>query len=417
MPRAVEKLSVLAVAKLRQPGMYADGGGLYLQVTGADAKSWIFRFRQRGRAREMGLGSLQTVSLAAAREAAAACRRQLAAAVDPIEARHAQRAAAALEAARAVTFRQAAEAYIASHRSGWRNEKHAGQWESTLKTYVYPVFGSLPVQEVDVGLVMKSVEPIWKTKTETASRVRGRIESILDWAKSRGHRTGENPARWRGHLENLLPPKRKVRRVRHYPALPYVETGTFMTRLRGHGGTGAPALEFLILTAARSGEVRGARWSEIDIDQATWTVPEDRIKGEKEHRIPLSAPALAVLERMRLRHPLQKPGRDELVFPGARRGRPLSDMTLGAVLDRMGLGNITVHGFRSTFRDWAAEETNFSREVAEMALAHVVKDEVEAAYRRGVLFEKRRRLMNAWARYCAQPRGAGKLLPMRRASE
>jgi integrase len=337
--------------------------------------------------------------------------------VDPIDARKAQKVAAALDAATALTFQQAAEAYIESRRKGWRNPKHASQWSRTLETYAYPHFGSLPVQGVDVGLIMKAIEPIWTTKTETASRVRGRIEAVLDWAKTRSYRAGENPARWRGHLENLLPARGKVRRVRHHPAVPYADVRAFVAKLRKQDGTAAPALEFLILAAARSGEARCARWSEIDIDRAVWTVPAGRIKGEKEHRVPLAAPALGVLKRMGARLSPRKPAPDEPVFPGARAGRPLSDMTLGALLRRMGHGTITTHGFRSTFRDWAAEQTNFPREVAEMALAHVVEDKVEGAYRRGDLFEKRRRLMEAWARYCGTVQKAGKVVPIRAAGE
>jgi integrase len=417
MPREVEKLSALAVAKLRRKGMHADGGGLYLQVTSGGAKSWIFRFKLRGRAREMGLGSLHSVPLAAAREAAAACRRQLAAGIDPIEARKVERSAAALEAARAVTFRQAAEAYIAAHRAGWRNEKHAAQWESTLASYAYPSFGSLPVQAVDVALVMKAVEPIWKTKTETASRLRGRIESVLDWAKSRGYRAGENPACWRGHLENLLPPRSKVRRVQHHPALPDAQMGAFMAALRAQEGTAALAMQFAILTAARSGEVRGATWEELDIVGAVWTIPAHRMKAGKEHRVPLSLAALAVLDRAKLLHTSGQLPPKGFVFPGGRRGRPLSDTSLTAVLRRMKRNNVTTHGFRSSFRDWAAERTSYPREVAEMALAHTIENKVEAAYRRGDLYEKRRQLMAAWARYCARPEAAGNVTPMRRASE
>jgi integrase len=415
--RSIDRLSALTVDRKKAPGLYADGGGLYLQVTGAGAKSWLFTFTLRGRAREMGLGSARTVGLAAAREAAIECRRLLHEGIDPIEARKARRDAVTLEAAKAVTFKQAAEAYIDSHKAGWRNEKHAAQWTSTLTTYVYPHFGNFSVQAVDVGLVTKAIEPIWSTKPETASRVRGRIEAVLDWAKSRGYRTGENPARWRGHLENLLPARGKVRRVNHHPALPYVEIGSFMSELRCRDGIAALALEFTILTAARSGEVRGACGAELDLTDSIWTVPEDRIKGEHEHRVPLSPAALDVLRRLMERRAIRSLPADGFIFPGARTGRPMSDMTLSAVLKRIKRYDITVHGFRSTFRDWTAEQTNFPREVAEMALAHAIDDEVEAAYRRGDLFDKRRRLMDAWAKYCLAPRTAGKVVPMRRAGE
>jgi integrase len=301
------------------------------------------------------------------------------------------------EQAKVMTFRQCAEAYVAAHQAGWRNQKHAGQWPSTLSAYVYPHFGALPVQAIDTALVTKALEPIWLKKPETAGRVRGRIESILDWATARGYRKGENPARWRGHLENLLPKKSKVRRVEHHAALPYGELAAFMAQLRQQPGGGAAAFEFAILTAARTGEVLGARWDEINITERLWTVPAERMKAAREHRVPLSDSSLAILERMR------QVGQSDYVFPGLKEKRPLSDMAMIMTLRRMGRGGLTTHGFRSTFRDWAAERTNFPREVAEMALAHAVSDKVEAAYRRGDLFEKRRQLMAAWVRYCATP--------------
>jgi integrase len=273
--------------------------------------------------------------------------------------------------------------------------KHAEQWRSTLSTYAYPVVGSQSVQAVNVALVMKVLEPIWDTKTETASRVRGRIESVLDWATARGYRRGENPARWRGHLQNLLPKREKVRRVVHHPALPYIEIGNFMTALRAHRGVAARAFEFLILTASRTSETIGARWDELDVDKAIWTVPAERIKAGREHRVPLSAPLVALIKR------LSNTKAGEFLFPGTEPDRPLSNMAFLALLKRMDRADITPHGFRSTFRDWAAEQTNYPREAAEMALAHAVGDKVEAAYRRGDLFEKRRRLMGDWAQYCA----------------
>jgi integrase len=310
-----------------------------------------------------------------------------------------------------MNFRQCAEAYIASHRTGWRSEKHAKTWSATLEAYAFPVFGDLPVQQVDVALVMKVLEPIWKTKTETASRLRGRIEAVLNWGKTRGYRGGENPAAWKGHLENLLPSRSKVRKVKHHPALHCGEIGAFMAALRAQEGIPARALEFTILMAARSGEVRGARHIELDADALIWTIPGERMKGGREHRVPLSAPAQAIVIEMR------KHAVDDLVFPGHKAKRPLNEGAMLEVLDRMGHGHLTVHGFRSTFRDWAAEQTAFSSEVVEMALAHAVGDKVEAAYRRGDLFEKRRRLMEAWAAYCAAPAKAGKVVPMRRAGE
>jgi integrase len=393
MARVVGKLKALDVARAKERGYYGDGGGLYLLIGPTGAKSWAFRFRKNGRLREMGLGPLHTIGLAEAREKARECRRWRLEGQDPIEIRRAKRMEDTLDAAKAMTFRQCAEAYIASHEAGWRNLKHAAQWPSTLGTYVYPVFGSLPVQTVDVGLVMKAVEPIWATKPETAGRVRGRIESVLDWAKARGYRQGENPARWRGHLENLLPKKSKVRRVEHHAALPYCELAAFMAELREQKGVAARALAFAILTAARTGEVLGAKWAEIDLKARLWTAPAKRMKAGKEHRVPLSYAAIAILDRM------QAIRSGDFVFPGGRARRPLSDMAMLMLLRRMERSNLTAHGFRSTFSDWCSECTNFPAEVREMALAHAVGDKVEQAYRRGDLFEKRRQVMDAWANF------------------
>lgn len=400
MARALGQLSAVVLPKL-PAGTHSDGGGLYLQVTKSGARTWVYRFMLAGRAREMGLGPLHTVSLSEARSKARECRKIRLEGADPIEARNAKRAEARLAAATAMTFQACAEAYIAAHRAGWKNPKHAAQWPSTLATYVYPVLGALPVQAVDVGLVMKVLEPIWREKPETASRVRGRIESVLDWAKARGHREGENPARWKGHLENLLPARSKVARVEHYSALPYPETADFVARLREQDGVAAQALEFLILTAARTGEIIGATWAEIDFDQRLWTVPGSRMKAGREHRVPLSEPALAILK------PLTVTKASEFVFSGGRIGKPLSNMAMLKLLQRMGRGDLTAHGFRSTFSDWCAEQTAFPSEVREMALAHTVSDKVEAAYRRGDMFAKRRQLMDAWATYCdpGQPGG------------
>lgn len=376
-------------------GAFADGGGLYLQL-GRGRASWVFRYRANGRLRGMGLGPLHTVPLALARQKAMKARRQRLDGEDPIETRRTSRRAARLEAAKAMTFRQCAEACIAAQRPGWRNAKHAAQWPATLAAYAYPVFGEQPVQAIDTALVIKAIEPIWTGKPETASRLRGRIEAVLDWAKARSFRDGENPARWRGHLDKLLAPRAKVRRVVHHAALPYREIADFMTALRQQAAAGARALEFAILTAARTGEVIGARWSEIDLEAAVWTIPAERMKGGQEHRVPLSSPALALLRA------LQTTRQGEFVFAGGRRGRPLSNMALLMTLRRMRYGELTTHGFRSTFRDWAAEQTNFPREIAEMSLAHTVNNKVEAAYRRGDLFEKRRRLMGAWANACSE---------------
>ena len=409
MARTVGKLTALKVSRPLKPGMYADGAGLYLQVTGAGAKSWLYRFSLQGKAREMGLGSLSAVSLSEARIKAGECRRLREEGVDPIEARKVRREQAALDAAKSITFKEAAANYIASHRAGWRNEKHASQWENTLATYAEPVLGRVSIEAIDTTLVLKVLEPIWKTKPETASRLRGRIEAILDWAKVRGLRQGENPARWRGHLDHLLPARSKVRRVKHHAALSYAELPDFIAKLRAQEGVAARALEFTILTAARTGDTIGAVWYEVNTSDKVWTVPADRMKAGKEHRVPLSSRALAIL---REGHDMQT---SDYVFPGGKAGKPLSNMAMTEVLRRMGRRDITVHGFRSTFRDWAAERTNFPSEVVEMALAHAVGDKVEAAYRRGDLFEKRRRLMAEWASYCNTPSAVGrdKVIPMR----
>jgi integrase len=406
MGRQVEKLSALAVSRAKTRGYLGDGGGLYLQVSATGSKSWVFRFKDHGRLREMGLGSIHAIGLAEARKRATACRQMRLDGTDPIAVKKAGRLNAKLEAARAMTFQQCAEAYFEAHKAGWQNAKHAAQWSSTVKTYAYPVFGALPVQTVDVALIAKVLEPIWNSKTETASRLRGRIERVLDWAAVRGYRQGDNPARWRGHLDQLLPARSKVRKVQHHAALPYTEVGQFMADLREQESTSALALEFLILTATRTAEVIGATWSEFDLDAAVWTMPAERMKAKKEHRVPLSKPALAMLKR------LHKHRAGEFVFMGAKPGRPLSNMALLMLLERLGRSDLTVHGFRSTFRDWAAERTNFPREVAEHALAHSLPDKVEAAYRRGDLFEKRRRLMDAWARYCSGIEKAGTVIPL-----
>nr|WP_283206733.1 site-specific integrase [Methylobacterium iners] len=395
------KLTALGVARLKTPGMYGDGGGLWLQVTGKGAKSWIFRFTLSGKAREMGLGSAGTFSLAEARDKALSCRKLCAEGIDPIEAKRAQMDQARLEAARAITFRQCAEAYIEAHKAGWRNSKHAAQWTATLSTYAYPAFGELPVQAIDTGFVMQALQPIWTAKPETATRVRGRIEAILDWARTHGYRRGENPARWKGHLSNLLPKRSRVQKVEHHAALPYAEVSAFVQALDAQPGIAAQALAFTILTAARTGEAIGAKWSEFDLEAGVWTVPAERMKAHVEHRVPLSAPVLAILKT------LKEASTGEFVFRGGRRGRPISNMSMLMTLRRMRCEDLTVHGFRSTFRDWASESTHFPSEVVEMALAHAIESKVEAAYRRGDLFQKRRELMDAWAAWATDPRRSG----------
>jgi integrase len=410
MARTIGKLTALKVDRAKQPGMYADGGGLYLRVTEDGAKNWVFRFMLNGRPRWMGMGPLAIYCLQEARAKALDARRLRHEGIDPIETRKDERLRARLEAAKAITFKECADTYIKAHRAGWRNGKHAAQWQATLATYAEPLIGTLPVQAIDTALVLKVLEPIWTTKPETAGRVRGRIEAVLDWAKVREYRQGENPARWRGHLDKLLPARGKVRKVKHHAALPYAELPGFLVALREQEGIAARALEFTILTAARTGEAIFARWSEIDLLDKVWTVSAARMKAGREHRVPLSARALGILDEMQVhRH-----ADDGFVFPGGKPGKPLSNMAFLMLLRRMKRDDLTAHGFRSSFRDWSAERTHFPSEVAEMALAHVVGSKVEAAYRRGDLFDKRRRLMDAWAEFLAKaPAERGKVVSMR----
>jgi integrase len=427
----IGKLKALSVAHAKRPGTYGDGGGLYLQVAQGGSKSWIFRFwiaerdsttgepvrdptthKLQGRIREMGLGSYLTVSLQEARDRALECRKLREKGIDPIEAREAARRQNGLERARSLKFREAATTFMAAHRPAWKNEKHAAQWSATLEKYAYPNIGDLPLRSIDTTLVLKVLEPIWSSKPETASRLRGRIESVLDWATVRGYRTGDNPARWRAHLDKLLPARSKVRKVKHHAALAYVEMPPFMEALRAQEGIAARALEFTILTAARTGETIGATWKEINWREKYWTVPASRMKAGKEHRVPLCDRAVAILRDM---NPADEAPNDaeQFIFATAN-GPPLSNMALLMLLRRMDRGNITVHGFRSSFRDWAAERTDFPAEVAEMALAHAVGNKVEGAYRRSDLFERRRRIMAEWANFCGTEITASerKVLPL-----
>lgn len=418
MPKKAKELSAKAVSNLKAEGRYAVGGadGLHLRIAGA-SRAWVLRLAVGTRAdaiggtvvhrRDIGLGSYPEVSLAEAREKARDLRKQVRDGIDPIEERKAMKARAALEAAKSKTFEECANAYIEANRAGWKNEKHGQQWQNTLATYAFPKIGHLPVAAIDTGLVLSVLQQetgedkaqLWHAKTETASRLRGRLESVLDWAAFRGYRTGENPARWKGHLEHELPARNKVQKVEHHAALPYAELGAFMVELRKREGIAARALAFSILTAARSGEVRGATWAEIDLPGRVWTVPAERMKAGKEHRVPLSDEAVKLLEA------LPTIGGSDLLFP-APRGGQLSDMALTAVLRRMERGDLTQHGFRSTFRDWAGETTAYPREVIEHALAHQLRDRAEAAYQRGDLLAKRARLMADWARYCATVQGS-----------
>ena len=383
-----------------KPGYYPDGAGLYLQVktaaeSGRVSRSWLFRYNHSQRPTWMGLGSVRDINLSDARQQAAECRRLLALGKDPLAERDGARERTLVEKQQSMTFDECSQAYIAAHKDGWRNSKHAAQWESTLRLHASPVIGALPVAGIGLPQIMKILEPIWRDKTETATRIRGRVESIIDWATVRGFRSGDNPARWRGHLDHLLPKPSKVTKVEHHAAVAFDQLQEFFGRLRRQEGTGARALAFLILTGARSGEVRGATRGEVDFEAAVWTVPGNRMKAGREHRVPLSTAALELIAASK------DAGDAALLFP-APRGGQLSDMTLSAVMRRMKVPAVP-HGFRSTFRDWCSECTDFPREVAEMALAHAISDKVEAAYRRGDLFDKRRQLMEHWARFCGLP--------------
>ncbi|MDC8753316.1 integrase arm-type DNA-binding domain-containing protein [Erythrobacter sp. sf7] len=409
MPRKLHNALTAQSVKHAKPGRHADGGGLYLLVKEGGARSWVYRFMLKGKSRDIGLGPAGPggISLAEARDLATALRLKVKAGIDPLEER--QRAEAEAKAAEqaakvaGITFRAMAETHIAANKESWRNAKHRQQWENTLKTYAYPVIGDLPVAEVDTPHVLKVLEPIWREVPETASRLRGRIETVLDSAKARGYRQGENPARWRGHLAQILPARTKLSRG-HHKAMPYDAIPAFVEQLQAREAVAALALEFVILTAARTGEVIAAEWSEVDLAKAVWTVPAERMKAGKEHRVPLSPRAVEILEQTK-----QLGGKH--LFPGAGRAK-LSSMAMAMLLRRM-KQDVTVHGFRSAFRDWAAECTGYSHEVAEMALAHTIGNAVERAYRRGDLFEKRRRLMADWATYCASGAPAGgKITPI-----
>ena len=402
--RTLNRLSANLVKALAERGYYADGGGLYFRVSEFGTRLWAFRYTRAGKAREMGLGPYPDVTLKEARELALEARKQLREELDPIEKRQASRSAMVAERLAALTFEQCTAAFIAAKEKEWKNAKHGEQWRTTLATYADPVIGRLLVRDVQQAHILKILEPIWTTKTETASRLRGRIENVLDYAAARGYRKGDNPARWRGHLDKILATPSKVAKVEHHTALDYSNIGKFMVDLRKQPGMGARALEFAIITAARSGEVRGARWAEVDLDKAVWTIPEQRMKAGREHRVPLSETAMAFLRT------LPRIVDSELLFPNMK-GTVLSDMTLTAVLRRMG-SPVTAHGFRSTFRDWAGETTAYPREVIEHALAHQLKDKAEAAYARGTLFDKRRRLMADWAEFCAKVGGTAMVTPI-----
>jgi integrase len=394
MARSINKLSEVTVRNAKKPGLYGDGLNLYLHVGPTGGKSWVFRFMLGGKAYEMGLGPVHTIGLKMARATATEYRRLCLAGINPLAARDADRALRRRETAKAVTFRTCAEQYIVKHQAGWKNDRHTAQWTSTLEAYAYPVIGDLSVADIATGHITKILEPIWTAKTETASRVRGRIESILDFATTHGWRKGENPARWKGHLANVLPKKGKVKAKKHHPALPWQEMSQFMAALAAQKSVAALALRFTILTAGRSNEILGARWGEIDEKAAVWIVPAERMKAKKEHRVPLCEPALAVLrEAFKLRD-------GDVIFPGGKKNAPLVGTAMRKQLTRMKRDDLTVHGFRSSFRDWAAE-TGKPADIAEAALAHLRGDETVRAYQRGDLLERRRHLMADWAAFCA----------------
>lgn len=403
MPRKLSNALTPLAVKNAKPGRHADGGGLHLLVKETGARSWVYRYMLNGKSRDVGLGTAgpNGITLADARMVRDALRLKVKAGTDPLDERQREsaEAQAAAQAAKVAgtTFKAVAEAHIATHEDSWRNDKHRQQWKNTLATYVYPEIGELPVASIDTAHVLKILEPIWKDKAETASRVRGRIETILDAAKARGYRQGENPARWRGHIAQILPARSQLKRG-HHKAMPYEAIPEFVGALRKREAVAALALEFTILTAARTGEVIGAKWEEVDMEKAIWTIPANRMKAGKEHRVPLSARAVEILKST-------QGLRKDWLFPAVNGGK-LSGMAMAMLLRRMKV-DVTVHGFRSGFRDWSAECTGYAHEVAEMALAHTIENKVERAYRRGDLFDKRRRLMDDWATYCATIPAAG----------
>lgn len=391
--RTLNRLTAVQVMRAKKRGVYSDGGGLYLQITRTLTKSWLFRYMRNGVPHGMGLGPIHTVSLAEARIKAQDVRRMLLDGIDPLEAKKAKRQAERRERLKSLPFRDCANQYIDAHRKSWKNEKHAAQWGSTIETYANPIIGNLMVTEIDTDEMMRVLEPIWAEKTETATRLRGRIESILAWATVRGYRAGLNPARWKGHLDHLLPKPSRLRKTNHHAALPYAEAAAFMQSLLRQEGAAAQALRLVILTASRTNEVIAARKSEFDLPAKIWTIPAERMKAGREHRVPLSPAAVALVK------PLVDTGASAFLFPATKENQHLSNMAMLQLLKRMKREDLTVHGFRSTFKDWARETTDYAREVSEAALAHIIGDQTEAAYARGDLFTKRASLMQDWADY------------------
>ena len=396
------KLTAKQIENLKKPGPYEDGDGLRLIIKGGGAKSWVLRYQFQNVRRDLGLGGYRKTSLGEARKKASEMHGLISKGIDPLEQKQSEKRAKQEARAKTRTFRDCALEYIEAHRSGWKNTKHAQQWINTLETYAFPVIGKKSIGSVNTEDVLEILKPIWSTKPETASRVRSRIELVLDAAKAKRLRSGENPALWRGHLDKLLPKSTKVKAVKHHPAMPWSELPAFMQDLAKIDGLAARALEFTIFTACRSSEVLGATWNEIDVGNCVWIIPAERMKAEQEHRVPLSDAAMGVFVNL--------PYERNYLFPGMKKGRPLSNVSMLKVLERMQKDRYTVHGFRSTFRDWAAENTNAPRELCEQALAHRIADKAEAAYFRSDLFEKRRQLMEKWANFATGKSSSGKVI-------
>jgi len=400
MPRLINKLNSVIIKKLEKAGLYSDGGGLWLRIKSSGAKSWVFRFDIDKKRYHMGLGSIITVSLLEARVTALNYRKLLLERINPLTQRQQTVIQIKKERESRKTFAECAHQYIEDNRAGWKNAKHAKQWTATLETYAYPHIGHISVADITTKMIVDLLRPIWVEKAETANRLRGRIQTVLDWAKVQGFRSGDNPAIWQGHLDKILPARSKVSKTVHHPAMPYNDLPTFMKALQLRDGLSIRALEFAILNANRSGEVRLATWKEIDFEKKMWILPEERMKAGREHRIPLTDQAIALLQKLPAFTLNEQDRKDLFIFPSTKKDKPLSDMALTTVLRRMNKGQFTQHGFRSTFRDWAAEVVQYPREVIEHALAHKLADKVEAAYQRGDLLEKRRLLMADWANFC-----------------
>jgi len=397
----MSKLTALQIKNATRHGMLHDGGGLYLQISKTGSKSWIYRYFSDVKSYDHGLGSYKVLTLAEARDAALHCRKLRAQGIDPIREKKRQRIAARLEAAKSISFKTCVEHYLEAHASAWKSNRHTWKWGRSLELYAYPVLGDLPVGEIDIDLVFRVIDPIWRTKNDTASRVRGRIETILDWARVRGYSEGDNPARWRGNLSHLLPPRDKVAQKQHMNALPYADMPSFWQALTERSTTAAAMLRFTILTATRTGDTRFAVWDEIDIERAIWIIPSERMKAGKEHRIPLSPPAIQILHEQMKQRLSGKQHAADFIFPGPKKRSPHSENAMLSVLDQMGYKKIiTVHGFRSTFKVWASEQTDYPNEVSEMALAHTQGNKVQEAYKRTDLLGKRVPLMAEWGNFC-----------------